>query len=179
MHPTWDMETYSAAGFAFDGIKWGPAPGLNNMNKGLTGVGVYNYVTHESFDLLCIRYDLLDGRGLQRFVPAITEFGLADEPHDLIAHVAAGGILESWNTGFESTVWNEHCVSRYGWPRLRLEQERCCMAKARASAYPGGLGDAGGVLKLSQRKDPIGDYLIKLLTVPKNPGATKRKPPRG
>jgi hypothetical protein len=180
MYATWDFETYSEAGFEFDPVtqRWGPGPGLNNNNKGLSGVGVYNYVHHETFDILSLKYDLLDGRGVRFWRPVMTEFGLADEPHDLIEHIAAGKILEAFNTGFEATVWNEYCVPNYGWPILRLEQERCCMAKAKASAYPAGLADVGQVLKLVNKKDPFGEYLIKLLCVPKNPGATKRKPPK-
>lgn len=178
MYATWDFETYSEAGFEFDPVeqKWRPAPGLNQNNKGLPGVGTYNYVTHPTFDILSLKYDLLDGRGMRFWRPVMTEFGLADQPHDLIAHIAAGKILEAFNTGFEAGVWNWHCSPRYGWPPLRLEQERCCMAKGKASAYPPNLADTGDVLKLVNRKDPYGDYLIKLLTVPKNPGATKRKP---
>jgi DNA polymerase I - 3''-5'' exonuclease and polymerase domains len=43
------------------------------------------------------------------------------------------------------------------------------MAKARASAYPGGLDDLGRVLRLSERKDPKGKALINKLTKPRQP----------
>lgn len=180
MWASWDFETYSEAGFLFDPVtqRWGPAPGLSNNNKGLTGVGVYNYVTHPSFEVLSLKYDLLDGKGMRFWRPVMTEFGLADEPHDLIAHIRARKILSAFNSGFEATVWNVHLAPRFHWPVLLLEQERCTMAKGKASAYPASLGDVGDVLNLVNKKDPYGEYLIKLLTVPKNPGDLKKKPPK-
>jgi hypothetical protein len=182
MHPAFDWETYSEAGFTFGHHlpgKWGPLPWLSpkSQNKGLSAVGVFNYVTHPTFQPLSLSYDLLDGKGPRRWVPLLTGFGLATEPHDLIAYAAAGGILEAFNVGFEITVWNEYCSKVYGWPPLKLENMRCTMAKARASAYPGGLEELGRVMGLVNKKDPIGDYLIDTLTVPKNPGTNMRKRP--
>jgi hypothetical protein len=182
MHPCEDWETYSEAGFAFGHHvpgKWGPLPWLapKSQKKGLPVVGAYNYITHPTFRPLSLAYDLLDGKGCRRWVPVMTEFGLANEPHDLIAYSAAGGIVEAFNVGFEFMVWNLYCVKAYGWPPLKLEQMRCTMAKARASAYPGSLADLGYVLNLVNQKHPIGDYLIKTLTVPKNPGQAMKKPP--
>lgn len=179
MHPTFDWETYSEAGYVWNYVaqKWDPLPGLGPYSKGLPGVGAYNYVTHPTFEILSLAYDLLDGRGMRHWVPRLTEFGLADEPHDLIQYAAAGGIVEAFNVNFELWVWNLYCAPRWGWKPLQLEQLRCCMAKARANAYPGGLGDCGRVLNLVNQKDPMGDYLIKKLTVPKNPGnGGPRKP---
>ena len=184
MHATFDWETYSEAGFSFGHHvpgKWGPLPWLSpkatKSSKGLGAVGAYNYVTHPSFRPLSLSYDLLDGLGRRRWVPVMTEFGLATEPHDLIAYLGAGGVFEAFNVGFEIYVWNLYCVKTYGWPVLKLENARCTMAKARASAYPGGLGDLGYVLGLVNKKDPIGQWLIDTLTVPKNPGQSMKKIP--
>ncbi len=49
------------------------------------------------------------------------------------------------------------------------DQARCSAAKARASAYPGALGELGAVLNLSQQKDKAGSDLIRKLTMPKKP----------
>lgn len=184
MHPCKDWETYSEAGFAFGHHvpgKWGPLPWLapKSQKKGLPVVGAYNYITHPTFRPLSLAYDLLDGKGCRRWVPVMTEFGLANEPHDLIGYAAAGGILEAFNVGFEFMVWNLFCAKAWGWPVIKLEQMRCTMAKARASAYPGNLEDLGHVLNLvNQKHAEMGDYLIKTLTVPKNPGQNMKKPPQ-
>jgi hypothetical protein len=179
MHPTFDWETYSEAGYQWNYVtqKWESLPGLGPQNRGIGAVGAYNYITHPTFEVLSLAYDLLDGRGMRHWVPHMTEFGLADEPHDLIQYAAAGGILEAFNVGFELYVWNLYCAPRWGWKPLLIEQVRCCMAKARAHALPGSLADVGYVLDLVNKKDPMGDYLIKKLTVPKNPGnGGPRKP---
>jgi hypothetical protein len=184
MHPTKDWETYSEAGFSYGHHvpdKWGPLPWLSpkaqKKSRGIAAVGAYNYITHKSFRPLALCYDLLDGKGRRRWVPVMTEFGLASEPHDLIAYAAAGGILEAFNMGFEFMVWNLYAVPTWGWPPLKLEQMRCTMAKARVSAYPGSLGELGYVLGLVNKKDPIGQWLIDTLTVPKNPGEKMKKIP--
>lgn len=177
-HETFDFETYSEAGYVWDAVacKWGSLPGLANTNRGLGAVGVANYVAHPSFGVLSLSYDLLDGAGTQRWVPVLHDFtGLpTNPPQPLLDHVAAGGTLEAWNVGFELQVWNGFCVLAWGWPPLLESQVRCCMAKARAAAYPGALGNAGAVLQLVNQKDKDGDRLIKLLTVPRNP--TKANP---
>jgi len=144
---------------------WESLPGLSDQNRGLKAVGTVNYVLHPSFRVLCYAYDLKDGKGRRRWKPG------EPPPHDLIAHVAGGGILEAWNTMFEWRVWNLHCVPKFGWPELKIEQLRCCMAKARASAYPGAMEDAGNVLRLVTPKDVEGAAIMRTLTKPKNPTA--------
>ncbi len=177
-HPTFDWETYSEAGYVWNEgeRKWGSLPGLSDQNRGLGAVGVRNYVQHPSFQILSLAYDLLDGNGLRHWTPRdLDRNGVPLEmPMDLIHHVAAGGIVEAWNVGFEFQVWNYYCVPMWGWPELRMEQCRCTMAKSRAFAYPGKMAYAGTVLfpgkdQAHLRKDPVGESLVKKLTVPRKP----------
>lgn len=200
--PEFDYETYSEAGYVFNKTiqKWESLPGLSDQNRGLKAVGVRNYVSHPSFRLLSLSWNLKDGKGKQRwrpdpylyedgrtpaYYPRLPEGIHADDcalgigggcdcaaqyhPIELIEYVANGGIIEAWNIAFEWQVWNFYCVPVLGWPPLPQEQCRDAMAKSRASAYPGGLDDAGTVLKLVEQKDPEGKRLIRKLTVPKNP----------
>lgn len=214
--PTLDFETYSEAGHLWEpdaedfmqagmanlhdaigatiGVppvprvkgKWVAPPGISATNKGLPGVGARNYIEHHTFEILSLAYDLLDGKGMRRYVPP---FGLnraecmrglrapQDDPTypwDLIIHVMGGGLLEAWNSAFEWQIWEFFCVPCWGWPSLRLDQMRCAMAKARAAAYPGALENAGEVLRVAEQKDKRGKDLIRLLTVPRNP--TKANP---
>jgi DNA polymerase len=150
---------------------WDSPPGVSDQKRGLKSCGARNYVTHPSFRVLCFAYDLKDGRGRRRWAP---DRNGTECPADLAAHVKAGGIIESWNVGFEWTVWQFFCVPRWGWPELKIEQLRCCAAKARASGYPGALEDAGSVLRLTTQKDTAGAAVMKKLTKPKNP--TKKNP---
>jgi DNA polymerase len=170
IYPEFDFETYSEAGYIWDKqlLKWGSLPGLSKNNRGLKAVGVRNYVRHPSFRLICLAWDLKDGVGPRQWLTG------DPPPVELFMYLATGGIIEAWNVGFEWTVWQFHCVPILGWPPLNELQLRCCMAKARACAYPGALEDAGDVLELTERKDKIGHALIRKLTAPRNP--TKMNP---
>lgn len=176
MWPALDWETYSEAGYVWNAAaqKWESPRGCGPQTRGLKAVGTFNYVNHPTFEPLSLAYDLLDGRGTRHWVPILTDFGLADEPHELIAHVAAGGILSAWNVYFERCVWS-WCVRKWGWPVWHVENSRCDMAKAQVSAYPAALENAGALLLPEHlRKDKAGHALVRKLTVPKNPSAPPR-----
>lgn len=177
MEPSLDWETYSEAGLVWDEAaqKWKSPRGCGAQTRGLKAVGTFNYVWHPTFEPLSLSYDLLDGRGNRWWRPVMTEFGLADEPHDLIAYVAAGGTLAAFNVYFELTVWS-WCVARWGWPEWRVENARCVQAKCAASAYPQALDDVGAILLPEHmRKDKAGGALIRKLTMPQNPSKALEK----
>ena len=97
-------------------------------------------------------------------------------PADLCAHVAADGVLESWNVGFERWIWELYCVPVLGWPVMEEHQWLCAMAKARAFALPGALGKAGPVVGADTLKDSEGARLMKLLSMPHQPTASDPRP---
>lgn len=164
-----DFETYSEAGYCWDGAKWRGLPGTNKSKRGLEVVGAKRYVNDPSFEVLTLSYDLLDDFGKRRWKPG------DPAPLDLLDHVAAGKPLKGWNVGgFEYLVWNDHCVPKFGWPPLALEQLYDTMDHARAAALPGSLENAGNVLNLTNKKDADGKRLLKLFSVPRNP--TKANP---
>lgn len=201
--PDFDYETYSAAGVMWNPITetWVAFPGLAKDNKGLKAVGVRNYVQHPEFEVLSLSWDLKDGKGnrwwrpdsyfSQRNYPrynvdhgvdgtcAIGLTGMCDcgnqyHPDELIQHIYNGGMIEAFHIDFEWTVWEFFCVPFWGWPSMQLENMRCCMAKGKTHGLPASLANVGEVLKLTERKDPEGDKLIRKLTMPKSP--TKANP---
>ncbi len=160
--PSLDFETYSEAGFQQAERQWvtpggkqrcqtvwaGTEPG--SKKTGLPLVGARNYIEHWTFEVLCLAYDMRRGAGVQLWLPG------CPPPQDLLDHVAAGGLVAAWNSGFEWQVWQLHCVPRYGWSPLRLQQIRCSMARSAANGYPRGLDDAGEVLSVqAARARPI------------------------
>ena len=162
--PDCDFETYSEAGFVWNGERWLPPEGVKDRkNAGLGAVGAANYSAHESFEILTFSYDLKDGLPKRRWLPHMPP------PVDLFAYVATGGPLEAWNVGFERWVWEHYCTPRLGWPVVAPHQWRCAMAKARAHALPGSLDNAGKVLQLPVLKDDDGKRLIQLFSIPKDP----------
>lgn len=170
--PDIDFETYSEAGciFNYTTLKWEGPPGAIKGKKGLPVVGVANYATHPTTEVICLAYNLKTGGGSRRWRP----FHGCQLPADLIAHVINGGLIEAWNSAFEWWIWNYVCVPKYGFPPLAIDQTRCAMAKARANGYPGSLDKAGDVMGLATKKDKAGGALITKLSMPRNP--TKGNP---
>ncbi len=170
--PDLDFETYSEAGYVWNAAtnKWTGPPNAAQGKKGLPIVGAQVYAEHPTTEVISLYYDLKDGRGRRRWLPGMPA------PLDLLAHAQAGGLLAAWNSGFEYRIWNYVCTRLHGWPRLPLRQLRDDAAKARAFALPGALGKAGAVLQLQYQKDPAGEALMKVFSMPRNP--TKAKPGR-
>lgn len=168
--PEMDFESYSEAGFVWDesAQKYGALRGASK--KGLPVVGAPVYATHPSTEVLSLAYNLKDGTGVHLWIP-----GMAP-PADLLAYLAAGGLIEAWNSAFEWWIWNYVCVRLYGWPPLPIAQTRCAAGKARASSWPGKLEIAGSAMPLLVQKDKAGHDLLKFFSVPRVP--TKKEPTR-
>jgi len=165
-----DFETYSEAGYVFDEAtnKWLSI--VSSPPHGLGAVGAAVYSEHPSTEVLCLAYDLKTSRGAHLWAPG------RPLPVDLFAHIAVGGLIEAFNSGFEYLIWKNVCNARMGWPVLPLEQLRCAMAKARAHALPGALGNAAKVLGTEDQKMTEGRRLITKFCKPRNP--TKKNPAR-
>lgn len=167
--PSMDFETYSEAGYVErqqDGKK--VIKGIGSQGKGgLPVVGTPAYAEHPSTDVICLHYDLKDGKGRRGWIPG------TPNPQDLLDHIAAGGMIEAFNITFEWWIWNMVCVKRYGWPFLQFEQSVCVMARSRRYALPGALGKLAEVLGTSD-KDKEGTKLIQKLSRPHTP--TKARP---
>lgn len=164
--PDFDFETYSEAGYVWDGQKWQGPPGAPKGQKGLGVVGAAVYAAHPSTRVLSLAYDLKDGLGKRYWRPGLPF------PHDLFAYLASGGLVEAWNVAFERWIWELVCVPRMGWPPIHPRQYRCAMAKSRTAALPGSLDKAGDVLQLTVRKDDDGKRLLKKFSVPHDPSAS-------
>ena len=166
---TLDFETYSDAGYRFDGVNYKPlVPG----KPGLFSINASTYAAHPSTDIICMAYDV--GGVDYLWIPG------ANPPTNLFNAIAAGEAVEAHNSLFEFYVWNCVGVARYGWPALRLEQMFCSMSKARAFGLPGALAKVSEILSPNQLKDPRGKKLIQMLSIPKRPTkldqSTRRTP---
>lgn len=162
VRPSMDFETYSEAGYIIDPYT-GKVRGFGSQSKGgLPVVGTPVYAEHPSTEVLCLYYDLKDGKGRRAWYPG------APDPLDLIHYIRSGGKIEAWNITFEFWIWNMVCVRRYGWPVLLLSQCICVMAKSRRYSLPGGLANAAKVLG-TPLKDKEGTRLIQKLTRPHTP----------
>ena len=165
MHAELDFETYSEAGYCWNEAlnKWRAPEGTPENKKGLKGVGAPAYAEHPSTEVLCLAYDLKDGRGEQLWRPGDTP------PLHLFQYIAAGGLIEAHNSSFEFYIWHYVCAGRMGWPALPLAQLRCSMSKGNAWGLPGALGKLAEILGASEQKDKAGSALIGKLCVPRTP----------
>lgn len=158
--PDMDFETYSDAGFIFDGEKF---VGATKNKRGLPLVGAAAYAEHPSTEVLSLAYDLKDGLGERLWLPGMPP------PADLFAHIQSGGLVEAHNSGFEFFIWFYVCQLRMGWPALPLEQLRCSMAKAKAYSLPGKLETAAKIVGATELKDESGTATMRKLSVPRKP----------
>lgn len=174
-----DFETYSEAGYVWDNTigKWRTIckpPGKGGM---LSALGTAVYAEHPSTEVLCLAYDLKDGRGPHLWTPQRTEIidsvqGVVwseygpDGPIPLFNHILCGGLIEAHNSMFEYQIWENVCHKRMGWPKLPLNQLRCSAAKAKKASLPPALGDLSKVLQIERGKDADGSRLIKKFSIP-------------
>ena len=158
-----DFETYSEAGYIWDGEKWRsitPSP-----PHGIGAVGAFAYSEHQSTEVLSLAYDI--GCGPQLWLP-----GMPD-PEDLFLHLKKGGEVEAWNCQFEFLIWSNVCADRMGWPFVHWKNFRDGMPKARAYGLPGKLENASQIIG-NEKKDSAGKSLIRKFCIPRNP--TKNDP---
>jgi len=168
--PDMDFETYSESGYYWDAQlnKWRAPDGFPKGKPGLQSIGAARYAEHPSTELLCLDYNLKDGRGPRSWIAGMPP------PKPLCDHIAAGGLIEAWYIGFEYFIWHYIAHLRMGWPVLSLNQIRCAMAKGAAYGIPGALDKAAAIVCPGTPKNPIGKKLIHLLCCPHTP--TKKNP---
>lgn len=160
--PDMDFETYSEAGYYWDGPaeRW---RGTTPTKPGLPAVGAPVYSEHHSTEVLSLAFDLKDGRGPRLWVPGM------NPPQELFDHIAREELIEAWNSAFEFYIWKNVCAARMGWPDLPIHQLRDAMAKARAWSLPGKLSKAAPVINAKEQKDKAGEVLLRKLSVPRQP----------
>lgn len=170
VRPSFDLETYSEAGFEWseaDG-KWLKTSTDAKGRGGLPAVGAAVYAQHPTTEILSMVYDLKDGQGARLWLPG------QPLPADFRAHILAGKDIEAHGAKFELWIWEYVAVPRYGFPPIRPAQLYCSMGKARAWSLPPALADVGEVLGIEHQKDAEGKRLLDKFSVPRKP--TKKDP---
>ena len=92
-----------------------------------------------------------------------------DPPHNVLAHVAEGGLVVAHNAPFEWVVWN------YMWrnefpkiPYLSINQMVCTATMAYAMSLPGSLERAAPAAGIDIKKDMQGNRVMLQLAQPKD-----------
>jgi DNA polymerase bacteriophage-type len=167
-----DFETYSEAGYIWDEELqlWKP---LQATKPGIKGVGAAVYAEHPSTEVLCVAYDLCNGRGTRIWINAYNKNFYP--PVDLFRHIQNGGLVEAHNSLFEYFIWKNVCEKKYNWPPISLAQMRCSASRVRSLSIPGDLKTAAVILKAKHQKMDDGKRLINKFSIPKKPA---KKDPR-
>jgi DNA polymerase len=126
--------------------------------------GVHRYAEHETTDVLCLGYAFDDEKARISPVKALPTKTL---PSRVQEHIEAGRKVIAHNAQFELTIWNLCCVSKYGWPPLKVEQVSCTMVRAYAMALPGSLENASAAVGIEMKKDMKGHRIMMKLSQPK------------
>lgn len=146
----------------------------------LRACGSWRYSIDPTTEVLCFAYRLpgwQEGR-VELWHPAFSTLGLPETGFDqlleLFQWIDDGGLVEAHNVAFESAIWQNVSIPRYGWPTIRLEQYRCSAAKAAVHSLPRGLDAAAAALGIPQRKDATGSTVMRKMTSPRNPVIKER-----
>lgn len=130
-------------------------------------VGAFRYATDPSTEVLCLAFDLCDGKGVQEWFP-----DMGAPPTPLVEHIKAGGIVAAHNAEFEFAVWQYCCRRKYGFPPIELPQLHCTAAKGAALSLPRDLDGLSNALDASVKKDKEGHRLMLKMSRPRKPTKT-------
>ncbi|MCK5133525.1 MAG: hypothetical protein KAR40_15400 [Candidatus Sabulitectum sp.] len=128
----------------------------------LKKAGVAVYAQHPTTRVLCFSWRIGDG----------TVYGwLAGDamPRELMTHVANGGRVVAQNAAFERVMWNVTLPRQVSeaLPYMRIGQQSCTMARAKALNLPGGLDNMAKALGTGYQKDMEGHKLMMKLARPR------------
>ena len=129
--------------------------------------GMYVYAEHPLTDALLASFKMSEPNDLWTGPEGVCRWKRGEPcPDYLRAYVEAGGEICAHNAAFERIIWWNVMVSKYGWPKPKLEQFRCTAATAAAMSLPRSLDRLGDALGLKIKKDKAGSGLIKIHSVP-------------
>jgi len=131
--------------------------------------GPHRYAQHESTKVLCVAWAVDDGNP-DIWFPTIPGNESQRKMCDLFALVEAGNELHAFNASFESSIWSEQLVPKFGAPPVADGQWHCTQAQARAVSLTASLDGVAKILGLREQKDLAGHDLMKKICVLK-PGA--------
>lgn len=127
-----------------------------SSNSLLTG-GVYKYVEAPDFEILLFAYSIDHGP-----VVIVDLMSMETLPVEILNALMNPDIKKkAWNAAFEIT-----CINKYFDIRMPIESWECTMVKSALYGYPLSLEKAAEVLKVENKKDKIGNALIRYFSVP-------------
>lgn len=129
--------------------------------------GAYKYSLHPTTQPTCLAFKFYGHKQTCFLNFKVVNRQWVDQPKSLRV-MWSKAILEGFefsahNAFFETCIYKNILVKRYGWPDIPFTQFRCTAAKAASCALPRNLEGAGHAMKLSTQKDKRG-YVAMMLT---------------
>jgi DNA polymerase len=152
-----DFETYSSAGYDFNGTRWVSVS--KSPPHGLGAVGSLKYAMHESTEVLCMAYGMGEN-DVKVWIPG------EEKPNALFKYIRTGNPVYSWNCTFEYYIWLFVCHNRMGWPSIPFEQFQDPMETSKAFGYPPSLKAAS---RMGETKNKKKCYSLDKFCKPRNP----------
>ena len=124
--------------------------------------GAYRYASDLSTDVLCLH--AMDSETGEEW----TWYPRSGEvfPGTLAESLAEAVLIVASNAEFDKAIWEFIAAPVYGAPSLKHEIWYCSQAQCRVNALPSALEKAARALGIKRRKDPRGNALIKVLSIP-------------
>ena len=152
-------------------------------------VGAHRYSTHPSTEAFCFAIKvglhepriwfpewvhklLRQGEILGELPTAYRTILPVIESKELFELLLRADEIEAHNAEFETVIWRNVCIPKYGWPQLDTRKLRCSLAKCSYHSLPRGLGEACAALGLPHQKDEVGHRLMLKMCKPRTPTKT-------
>lgn len=134
----------------------------------VTETGPHVYAAHKSTDVVCLCWCVDDGP-----VNLWHPFGGDRKiPKGLKLALESGHKLGAYNRMFETCIWREVMVGKYGWPEIEDSRWVCSAALGAAMALPRSLEKLGLALKLTKLKNMEGKRVMLKVSQPRKPTKT-------
>lgn len=129
--------------------------------------GAYKYSLHPSTQPTCLAFKQKgnDKTYILKFELINTPWTKLPESFRILwlSYIAGDYEFSAHNAFFETCIYKNILVGRYGWPDIPFRRFRCTAAKAAACALPRGLEGAGEAMRLTTQKDKSG-YVAMMAT---------------
>lgn len=135
--------------------------------------GAYNYALDPSTDILHCAFLPQDPDDDREFLWTPQDGPL---PAEVVELIKSADYIVAHNAQFDRLIWSEIAVPDYGFPEIEFDHWYCSSAQCRVNGLPAGLADAARALDTRHKKDPRGDQLIKLLSLPQKDGTFNEDP---
>jgi len=146
----------------------------------LVKVGVHKYTNHDTFDVMCVAFEIEEEDGSRHLHSA---YGRVFEPDSLESmdesdnnwamlrrYANEGATFIAHNASFEIAVWNNHLTRHYNMPKLENNRWVCTASIAASMSLPRALGDVAETLGLSVQKDKEGRFNMLKMCKPDKDG---------